>query len=212
MSYKILLDKDWSLEDLSYFCRLYFQNYSFFYCLENTNTSSKIPSILEKYELKSGVSYVNIYNIFKSNIPTKDKPQINQITYASPGFIDLILNSDVAITLAKNITAFIVSSATVAKTYQVLYKIYYDFRKAQRDNQGQIITHDLETIKQINNLNEELSKGIGFSNYEALTSHTNDPEKTSMLLMAQYRRMRSMAVFIEKGKSSFPLPEDTEDN
>lgn len=38
-AYKILLDKDWSLEKFTVFTRLYFQNYSFIYCLEDLSSS-----------------------------------------------------------------------------------------------------------------------------------------------------------------------------
>ena len=49
LSYKILLDKDWSLEEFTVFTRLYFQNYSFIYCLETIGNSDILQ---QEFKLK----------------------------------------------------------------------------------------------------------------------------------------------------------------
>jgi hypothetical protein len=52
---------------------------------------------------KSGYRYTNIYRVLKKFIPASDSPKIADIKYTSHRRIDLIMNPDVAITIAKSI-------------------------------------------------------------------------------------------------------------
>ncbi|MHA3084495.1 hypothetical protein ACX1NX_15320 [Acinetobacter sp. ANC 5383] len=102
LAYKIFLDKSWSLEEFTIFTRLYFQNYSFIYCLEDLfsseidQTSSKLENVLKEFKLRSGLSYVNIYTIFRDEISKDERPNVKSIKYASPSWIELYLNIEVA--------------------------------------------------------------------------------------------------------------------
>lgn len=129
-SYRILLDGEWSLEDLMNFSRVYFQNYSFIYCLDTEAVdiaSSRIKSVLENYELRNGLSYVNIYDIFRSHIAKSEKPQVKSIQYSSPGWLELVLNVDVALQVAKSVGIYIAAMASTGGglyvSYQKLHKI-----------------------------------------------------------------------------------------
>lgn len=209
-TYKILLDKNWSLEEFTVFTRLYFQNYSFIYCLErghNLNTLSqeyKLKNVLEHYKLRSGLSYVNIYSILKEQVNRDDRPNVKSIKYASPGWIELYLNLDVALEIAKAVTIFLTSSASVVIAYKKLYKIFIELHRLRKEKRNMSLTLDLEQVKIVNQLNEELAKGIGYSNLQHLSENTNNVEETSKLLMAHYRRIKKMAEYVQKGKADFP--------
>ena len=209
-SYKILLDGKWSLEDLMNFSRVYFQNYSFLYCLETQEigiASSRIESVLQNYELRHGLSYVNIYDIFRSHIAKEDKPQINSIHYASPGWLDLGLNPEVALQFAKVMGIFISGAGgvvSVAEVYKKLYKIYADLSKTRKKLGSTTLKLQAQEVLTAQKLNSELAKGLGFKSLADLDSHTKDVEESSKLLMAHYRRMQKMAKFVKSGKASFP--------
>ncbi|MBO1257147.1 hypothetical protein J3L16_15805 [Alteromonas sp. 5E99-2] len=209
-TYKILLDGEWSLEDLMNFSRIYFQNYSFLYCLEHKAIGiapTRMESVLKNYELRHGLSYVNIYDIFRTHIPKEDKPQINSMQYASPGWLDLVLNPDVAVQFAKVMGVFISGAGSVvgvAEVYKKLYRIYADL-SATRKKLG-LTTFKLQAQEALaaQKLNSELAKGLGFESLADLDAHTKDVEESSKLLMAHYRRMQKMAKFVKDGKASFP--------
>jgi hypothetical protein len=211
-SYKILLDGEWSLEDLMNFSRVYFQNYSFIYCLDTEAVdiaSSRIKSVLETYELRDGLSYVNIYDIFRSHIAQAEKPQVNSIHYSSPGWLELALNTDVALQVAKSVGIYL---ATLASTggglyvsYQKLHKIYIDLKNRRIKEKNNNLKLEKEQIATVNKLNDELAKGLGFGSLADLDKHTKDIEESSKLIMAHYRRVDKMAKFVSAKKASFPL-------
>lgn len=204
-TYKILLDGDWSLEDLTTFTRVYFQNYSFLYSLENEDTPDKIASVLKDYELRDGLSYVNIYDILKSHVPKEDRPAINSIRYSSPGWMELILNPHIALEVAGAISIFLKSMKAVGEAYKKLYKIYVDLNAERLENKNTALKLKKENIEIANKLNQELAKGLGFKNLAELDKHTGDVEESSKLLMAHYRRIEKMANFVKSGKAEFPL-------
>jgi hypothetical protein len=206
--YRVLLDEQWSLEDLANFSRIYSQCYAFLYCLDTNSVdtaSTLIESALHNLELRGGLSYVNVYDIFKSHVAKEHRPQVKSIQYASPGWIDLALNLEVATQFAKGMTEFLGYLAASAEIYKRLYKIYADLRIARRDLQSTTLKLNAEDATTAKKLNEELAKGLGFESLADLDKHTKDVEESSKLLMAQYRRMQKMAKFVNSGKASFPL-------
>ena len=207
-NYRILLDSRWSLADLNKFTRLYIQNYSFIYCLEN------IVEIRDKelffkeicsYKLRDGLTYVNAYYIFSRHIPKEDKPIIRAITYASPGFIELILNYEVAKRIAEAITIFLALCNEGYSSYRMLKEIYGKLGKKRKEARNSSLTLIREEIEQVRKLNEELALSLGYKNLEDLYTKFENPEEVSKLLMAHYRRMKAMAQFVQQNKADFPL-------
>lgn len=206
-TYKILLDGKWSLEDLMNFSRVYFQNYSFLYCLETESVgvaSFHIEDVLKRYELRHGLSYVNVYDIFKGQIAKHDKPQVNSITYSSPGWIELVLNVEVATQFAKVMGIYLSAPIVALGAYKSLYKLYSDLSKLRKEKRNESLKLDIHQVSQAQKLNDELAKGLGFQSLNELDRHTNDIEETSKLLMAHCRRVRKIAKFVQDGKASFP--------
>jgi len=197
-TYKILLDENWSLEDLTEFLTLYFQNYSFIYCLETTESKYiplRVAEILHDYELREGLSYVNIYEVFKRVIPSVDKPKIKSMKYNSPGWFELALDIKTALALAGAISIFLKSATEVTTVYKKLYKIYSDLSKLRAKNKNDLLKLDIERAKLANELNKELAKGLDFENLKQLESQTKDVEETSKFLMAHYRRLLKLSNF-----------------
>ncbi|MDP1519378.1 hypothetical protein Q8A57_00165 [Porticoccus litoralis] len=206
-TYRILLDGEWTLEDLTNFSRVYFQNYSFLYCLETEAVgvaASRIESVLNQSELRDGLSYVNIYDRFRSSVPKQDRPAIKSIQYASPGWIDLALNPEAAVQFAKVMGTFLASIAGTAATYKKLHDIYLDLGRKRKKQRNELLKLEAEEAIIVQKLNNELAKGLGFESLPELDKHTRDTEETSKLLLAHYRRMKKTAEFIKKGKAKFP--------
>ncbi len=205
--YRVLLDGQWSLEDLTNFSRVYSQCYAFLYCLDTEAVdiaSSRIGSALHSLELRGGLSYVNVYDIFKSHVEKQHRPQIKSIQYASPGWLDLALNPEVATQFAKVLGIYLGGAAATAELYKRLYKIYADLSATRKKLQSSTFKLNAEDAIKAQKLNEELAKGLGFDSLADLNKHTKDVEESSKLLMAHYRRMQKMAKFVRSGKASFP--------
>lgn len=207
-NYRVLLDKRWSLENLNDFSRLYLQNYAFLYCLENNKNNLRavtLASELNEYKLRDGLTYVNIYSLFVRHVPDKERPKVRAISYASPGFIELILNYEIAIKIALSIAAFIKGLTATAETYNKLHNIYLELGRKRKEKQNNLLKLDAENIKYTRKLNNELAKGLGFDSLEDMYKKIGDEEEVSKLLMAHYRRMKAMSKFVIEGKLKFPL-------
>ena len=207
-NYRVLLDKRWSLENLNDFTRLYMQNYAFLYCLENNKNNLRattLPTELNEYKLRDGLTYVNIYSLFIRHIPNKERPKVRAISYASPGFIELILNYEVAIKIALSIAAFIKGLTATAETYNKLHSIFIELGRKRKEKQNNLLKLDAESIKHVRKLNEELAKGLGFNSLADMYDKIGDDEEVSKLLLAHYRRMKGMSEFVKDGKIQFPL-------
>ena len=206
-TYRILLDGSWSLEDLTNFSRVYFQNYSFLYCIETEAVgvaASRIEMVLEQTELRDGLSYVNIYDKFRSFIPRQDRPVIESIQYASPGWMDLALNPEAAVQFAKVMSIFLGSIGSTALTYKKLHDIYLDLGRKRKKKRNDSLKLDAEEVTVAQKLNNELAKGLGFESLSSLDEYTKDTEVSSKLLLAHYRRMKKTAEFVKRGKVEFP--------
>lgn len=206
-TYRILLDGSWSLEDLTLFSRVYFQNYSFLYCLDTAAVeiaSSRINLVLEKQELRGGLSYVNVYDIFRASIEKQDRPQISSIQYASPGWLELALNPDVAVQFAKVLGVYLSAPVAVAAAYKKLHKIYTDLGQLRKKTQLSTLKLDNEQYVEAQSLAENLAKGLGFNSFKDLEDNTKDSEESAKLIMAHYRRIRKVAKFVVAGKATFP--------
>ncbi|HEY6872187.1 MAG TPA: hypothetical protein VI298_05600 [Geobacteraceae bacterium] len=89
------MDERWALADLYDFPHAYSQAYALIYCFDsrlNPKDEKRINTALEQYPWQGGYSYVNIYTVLNNQIPEEHRPQIASIQYASPGFIDVIIN------------------------------------------------------------------------------------------------------------------------
>ncbi|WFP96822.1 hypothetical protein P3S51_00090 [Acinetobacter sp. ANC 7201] len=207
-NYRVLLDERWTLENLNDFTRLYMQNYAFLYCLENNINNSRAAALfneLNEYKLRDGLTYVNIYSLFIKYIPSKERPKVRAISYASPGFIELILNYEVAINIALSIAAFIKGLTATAETYNKLHSIFIELGRKRKEKQNHLLKLDVETIKHVRKLNEELAKGLGFNSLKDMYDNFGDEEEVSKLLLAHYRRMKGMSKLVKEGKIKFPL-------
>jgi len=206
-NYRVLLDKRWSLEDFNKFSRLYLQNYAFLYCMENNENNIRAPTLfsdLNDYKLRDGLSYVNVYSLFKRNIPSQFHPKVRAISYASPGFIELILDYEVAIQVAVGIGVLLKGLASTAETYNKLHDIYLDLARKRKEKENHFLKLESAKIKEVQKLNEQLAKGLGFLSLSDMYEKVGNEEEVAKLLMAHYRRMKVLSTFVEKGKLKFP--------
>jgi hypothetical protein len=136
-AYRVEMRERWALLDLYEFPHAYAQTYSFVYCFDSDlepRDSERIQRALAEYPWRGGYSYVNIYTVLWHQVPSRDRPVIASISYASPGWIDLVLNVDVAIQLAKSLGIFLTTAAAAAKTYGAIYNVIAKVNKARAES------------------------------------------------------------------------------
>lgn len=205
--YRVLIDERWELDDLYEFPHTYSQVHSFIYCLdfdENKDTAKRIDFSLENYPWQGGYSYTNIYTVFRNRIHPDDRPQIASIQYASPGWIDLIMNPEVALQVAKSLSIYIGLGVAAYEAYKRIDKARLDMAKNRKEKQIAFAAFTVQEQKYINQMSDELAKNLGFKSLESLQRRTKNPEVTLKLLLAHNRRMQKLANYVFDGKASLP--------
>ena len=201
------MDERWSLEDLYDFPHAYSQTYSLIYCLDSPldpRSADRINIALEGYPWQGGYSYVNIYTVLRNQIPHPHRPQIKSIHYASPGWIDIILNPDVALLVAKSVGILLGTALTAAETYKRIYKTISEINKQRKKNNLDNSSLSAAEARMMMQMSEDIARHLGFKSFAQLNSRTKNPEVTLKILLAHYRRLRTLADFVESGKIRLP--------
>lgn len=209
ISYRVVLNEDWELEDLYEFPHALSQCYAFIYCLDSPlepQDRDRINFALREYPWRGGYSYVNIYLVLKNQIPHVDRPKIRSIQKASPGWLDLTVNVNVAYQVAAAVSALSGAGVGAVAAYKKAYNMVLSVNAARRKAGIERMTATAAELKAFNTMCVELAKHLGFKNLKELHEHTGDPEVSMKLLMAHYRRLSVLVDYEQNGKATLTLP------
>lgn len=208
-SYRVLLNEDWDLEDLYDYPHALGQCYSFVYCLDSTlepQDHARIDNAIREYPWRGGYSYVNMYTVLQKQVPPRDRPKIQSMQKASPGWLDLLLNVDVAHSVAAAVTTLAGAGVAAVAAYKKCYSMILALNAERRKRQVEQLQKSAAQVKALNSLCTELAKQLGFKSLEQLHQKTGDPEVSLKMLMAHYRRMSVLLEYAENGKATLTLP------
>lgn len=209
------MDKRWALEDLYEFPHTYSQTYSFIYCFDSeldARDADRINYALEGYPWRGGYSYVNLYTVLANQVPREHKPEVARIQYASPGFMDILLNPDVALQVAKSVGILLGAGVAGVEAYKRIYTAVLEINRAKKKQQAEITTYSAAEAKALTAMSDTLAKYMGFNNIAELHQRTKNPEVTLKLLMAHHRRITILGEFVREGKVSLPVDIDEKAN
>jgi len=205
--YRVLMDERWELDDLYEFPHTYSQAHSFIYCLDhdtNEDNAKRVDFSLVNYPWQGGYSYTNIYTVFKNRIAEEDRPKVASIKYASPGWMDLLMNPQVALQVAESVGILIGAGVGAVEAYKRVDKSRLEIARRRREQQMEFAKFSANEVKYINQMSEDIAKNLGFKSLASLQQRTQNPEVTLKLLLAHNRRLRKLADYVESGKVSLP--------
>ncbi|WON74159.1 hypothetical protein [Nitrosospira sp. Is2] len=206
-SYRILMNRRWDLEDLYHVPHAFQQCYSFIYCFHaevRPISSDRIESALRSYPWRGGYSYVNLYTILRNQIEWRDRPRVAGIIYGSPGWIDLALNLDVALEVAKSVTALSAALVVAAKSYATLVRTLSRIKSERKKNQLEFLKLSNQESVELKKLCNNHAKLLGFESLEALNKSTGSWDITASMLLAHHRRLKQLVDYMEDGKINLP--------
>lgn len=203
----MLLDGRWRLEDLYEFPHAFSQCYAFIYCLDSAlspRDRERINYAFVGYPWRGGYSYVNIYTVLQNQVPAAERPTIKSISYASPGWLDIFLNPDVAIQVAKSVGILAGSAVAASKAYATSMKFLTQIAVDRKRAQLQLMQLSQAQHKALMSMCEDMAKYLGFKSVKDLHKHTGNPEVSLKLLAAHYRRTNQLVEFVKEGKVELP--------
>ena len=122
--YRLELDGDWGLWELSEFGRQYVQAYSFYHVLIAADRGNelclyRLRWALHAFPWRGGWSSVDFFDALVRTVPRSHLPRVRRIQYSSPGFIE--------------ITVGIMAAAGAVKSISAAYNaIHESYRRTQR--------------------------------------------------------------------------------
>ena len=206
-SYRLLLEGNWQLEDLYELPHAFDQCYAFIYCLDSEldiRDQERIDGAFAAYPWRGGYSYVNIYTVMKNQVPWHHRPRVKAIQKASPGWLDLFLNSDVAIQVAKSVAALSGAGVAATKAYALVKKTLSQIKVDREKAKHQELQLTAAQQKTLMGICETMARFLGFKNLNDLHARTGSPEVSLKLLSAHYRRTSVLLEYVESGKVELP--------
>lgn len=202
-NYRIQLDGNWTLEELSEFPHNYSQVYAFKYYLQLLKQFGRavIDRTYRSYPWRGGYSAVNFYRRLKSVIPSVEQPQITSIYYASPGWIELSLNAEVAHSIKDTITSFEKYSVEIEYLYDNTHRELSRRRLLTSDSKLDEL--DGREIEQIVSAKNELATMLKVEDLGIIERAGEDPLVTLKILLSFYRRLRVLAAYELENKAHF---------
>lgn len=201
------MDGRWELSDLYKFPRAFEQCYSFIYCFDSDAEPidrQQITQALRNLPWKGGYSYINFYAVLRSQINWRDRPRVSQISYASPGWLELALNFDVAVQVAEAVAAIAISGAVAAEAYSAIVRHLSQLKTTRGRIKLAETVLTVEQDKKLMELCELHAKFLGFKSVGAFAKQTGSWELALRLLLAHHRRLREISRLVEEGKVFLP--------
>ena len=204
-NYPIFIDKRWSLEDLYRFPRAYEQVYFAYEAVlpaPDEQTNERIERAFQAFPWRGGYSAVNFYNQLKYATPPKKRPMIQQMRYASPGYIELFLNLPLALQVAIQVGAIAGSIGTCNKVYNAIYSDIQRRKLLKLDVERKKIELTREQISLLTSSSEEMAKLLGLPSADPILRRTKNPLVALKILLSIYRRVRTLAEYQYEGKAN----------
>ena len=205
--YIILIDKRWSLEDLYVFPRAFEQVYFAYEALvpaPDDIVDDRIDRAFRDYPWRGGYSAVNFYNQLKYATPKNKRPTIQAIQYASPGFIDLMLNLQLALQIASVVSTVAGSILACNKVYSTIYKDAQHRKLLSIDIQTKQLELANKEMDFIIDANKKMAKLLKLDSAHVIEQRAEHPIIAMKILFSIYRRVRTLAEYQDKGKARLP--------
>ena len=205
-TYKIVMDGEWSLEDLYIFPHTYIHIYSFLYSFlrpieDFDDEDDRLVITYSAHPWRGGYSAVNFYNNLKYIVEPKHRPKIKSIQYASPGWLELTVLVGIALNIKKIVLCFTESANELNRSYNNIYKGMHDRKMMKIEAKRQSLLLSKEQSDFAIESANKFSQLLGFENVEQIQKLTKNSLATLKILLSFYRKIKVLAEFNSKGKT-----------
>lgn len=185
----LVFEDNWQFEDLKEVYRKLTQLYDFiFVAKKQLGNSGGMP-------WQDGFSAMHFYNKLKNIIPKVSNPNLNAIHYASPGYMKMEMDSDIAQLTFEAIEKYRVEKLLIDDTYSDLYNRikFLGLNKLTTSNAINEFSLDADCQKSF----KLLSSKLYCVDQKWLNKFAVSDFEQCKILMAHTRRLKSFYSFIE---------------
>ena len=200
----VSIDGRWGINDLRKFSDLVQDCYAFVFALTGRGTQKSLQQteeLFRKYPWRGGFSAVNFFDDLYGLIPLPEKASIQSIQYASPGTIQLNLNSEVASAIREIVDDINGEDSKISNSYEEVHGWLHEkgwLGKASKDIVLRQADKDALNAR-ISLLTEQF--GLHDQKQRLLSFSRSDPLGAVKILLAYYRRLEQLADYVATGKA-----------
>ena len=216
------LDKQWDMQELATLSKLYIQCYSLVYSLSGFEIDSEDERVIDwfrgvyaKYPWRGGYSTVNFYHSLYRKVPYEERPEIQEIQYASPGHIKLKEALLVAGMLAGIVAAVTSSIDDIHDTYNKIQHGMSQRKLTKLDVQIKELELDKARLEFVRESKNELIDKIKIPQTlqsELFTRSEGNELMELKILMSFHRRVEPLAVMQGTGMLNIEEPGEEKSN
>lgn len=196
-TYAVVIEGDWSIDDLGEFPRTFYRAYSLIYGL-NVLHLSNAPSFPWKAD---GFSAMHFFNWLSGNIPTEHHPYVHSMQYASPGFLRFGIHARTAKEVVKSVLCLKNNNSTIAGAYSDL-ESYIRNKKLNElsENDGLWATHEKYLLEQA----KIIIRGFDVIDVDDFFNLSKKPFESAKIAMSFYRRVKTLVKYEKDNNVRFP--------
>jgi hypothetical protein len=210
-SARLGLAGEWSLHELYEYSHVFTQVYSLVFYLDSLREGVVEPEgwgiddeepMLGSFPWRGGYSAVNFYRRLEARVPKDQRPQVRQIEYHSPGFMELLLDHQSAITIAILVGAFMKNADRLVGFVRKVYETLHDMKLMNIEAKRKSLELSREQIEYLKFANRELEELLEVP--KAMQVGELAPNELAKLKinLSLYRRVRRLAEYQEEGKAT----------
>lgn len=188
----LVFEDNWKFDDLKEVFKKFTQIYDFIYVAKKQlGTSGGMP-------WQDGFSVMHFYNKLKNIIPISSKSYLQAIHYASPGYMKINVDNEIAEITFQAINKYKAEKAIIDRIYSDLYNTIRDLGLNDISRANAIIEfdNDNDCIKNYKLLRRKLF----CIDSKWLDKFANSNFERSKILMAHTRRLRAFYNYIEDSR------------
>lgn len=204
--YAIHIDGIWSLEDLYLFPHTYEHVYFALGAIlpaDDEETEERIVRAFRAFPWQGGYSAVSFYNQLKWATARERRPVIISIRYASPGWIEMLLNQHLALQIGAIVTSVAGSIGVCNKVYNQIHTDLQKRKLLRIEVKRKQVELSREEICLVRDSVDDMVRILGLDSATAINNRTSDPLISLKILLSIYRRLRTLAKYKNKGQIDF---------
>lgn len=196
-TYSVIIEKGFTMPELSEFPRRFTQAYAFLYLLMILK-----PSHISGHPWRGGFSSMHFYKDIVDSIPGEERPALDAVQYASPGFIRFKSINEEVITKLNSLIVENINRSDREDAYSELatYIRKNGLNEIRSEDDPRWSNHDgnLSTMAVV------LLKQNNIPNADLFLSATNRPFEAAKVSMSFVKRLRKLASYDSDGVVRFP--------
>ncbi|HEX9940438.1 MAG TPA: hypothetical protein VGG03_00365 [Thermoanaerobaculia bacterium] len=208
-SARIGLDGKWSLRELYEYSHVFSQVYSIVFYLDSLRLGLIEPekweidgeeTLLGSFPWRGGYSAVNFYQRLEARVPKRQRPQVRQIEYHSPGFMELLLDVPSAIAISILVGAVMKNADRLVGFVRNVYQTLNDMKLMKIEAKRKELELSREQIEFVRFANQELDELLEISDETRLGDLAPNELAKLKIQLSLYRRVKRLAEYQEDGK------------